>query len=177
CFSFYPTKNLGAIGDGGAIVTNHKGFAELCRRLRNYGFKERDAQHHWGYNSRLDELQAAVLSARLDSLDQGNIDRLSVGEEYEAGLESVDEVCLVRGGNHHIVGILCRNRSKLKKFLERAGIQTSIHYPIPAYRQLAYQSQFDDAEDLFLAGTESWCEEVLSLPCHPHMDLNEVLYV
>lgn len=167
-FSFYPTKNLGAYGDAGMVVTRDEALHARVRMLRNYG--QTDRYHHeiQGYNSRLDELQAAVLRTKLSHLEQWNTRRQALAERYAAGLKDIDllPVRLDEGSTHvrHLYVIAVEDRDALQAHLASQGIGTLIHYPVPLHRQKA----FTDAR---VAGgmehTERRAAQILSLPLHP----------
>lgn len=169
-FSYYPTKNLGAIGDAGALVTDDSELAERVRVLRNYG--QRDRYHHevLGSNSRLDELQAAILSVRVRWLMGQTERRRLVATRYLEGIcnprvmhlsPPVEPAAHV----HHLFVVRCEERTALLQHLEGAGIQALIHYPVPAHRQTPFVSVVRDAAGL--AHSERHAATCLSLPCHP----------
>jgi dTDP-3-amino-2,3,6-trideoxy-4-keto-D-glucose/dTDP-3-amino-3,4,6-trideoxy-alpha-D-glucose/dTDP-2,6-dideoxy-D-kanosamine transaminase len=174
CFSFYPTKNLGALGDGGAIVTSGPGLAARLRALRQYGWHAKyRAVSPYGRNSRLDEIQAAVLRFKLKHLDSWNRRRRAIAAEYTARLRGV---CVPRfvGPEYvaHLYVVKAAQRDLLRARLAAAGVVTDVHYPIPDYRQ-------DALADLAgtwaaLPETERSCAEVLSLPCFPELSDREV---
>ncbi|MDR2240972.1 MAG: DegT/DnrJ/EryC1/StrS family aminotransferase [Zoogloeaceae bacterium] len=145
CFSFYPTKNLGAIGDAGAVVTNNDDLADRLRYLRNYGSRQKYINRYVGVNSRLDELQAAMLRVKLQYLDEVTTHKRALAEIYFAELP--DWVCMpARRPDEfdvfHIYGIRHPRRDALRKHLLERGVKTEIHYPIPPYRQEAMQGVF-----------------------------------
>jgi len=181
CFSFYPSKNLGCYGEGGAVTTNDERIAERVRMLRNYG--QSDRYHHKlkGYNSRLDEMQAAILRVKLRHLDAGNERRREIASLYNAGLVTADVVCpivraeyeprtneLVRGGHvYHLYVVRSKQRDALQAHLKARGVGTQIHYPIPVHLQQAYA-------DLGLGPgsypvAEQAAREVLSIPIYPEL--------
>jgi dTDP-4-amino-4,6-dideoxygalactose transaminase len=178
--SFYPGKNLGAIGDAGAITTNNKEYAEKVMLLRNYGEKTKYVNEIIGYNSRTDELQAAFLNLRLKSLSQYNKRKNIIANIYLTELNGVGDIILPKiaeRGTHvyHVFCIRTKFRDKLKIYLEKNGITTLIHYPIPPHLQKAYnflgfkKGSFPIAEEL--------ADTSLSLPIYPEMTLNEIKYV
>lgn len=176
-FSFYPSKNLGALGDGGAITTNDSDLAEILFSLRNYGSEVKYHNDFIGVNSRLDELQAAFLNVKLPHLDTENQRRRSIVKRYLAeiknkkiGLPSYDG-----SQNHvfHLFVISTQNRDELQKYLTENNIQTQIHYPIPPHKQKALP-QFNH---LSFPITEKMQDEVLSLPMSPVMTDDEVDFV
>lgn len=175
--SFYPGKNLGALGDGGAVLTNDDEIADKVRRLRNYGSKVKYHHELAGYNSRLDELQAAFLREKLKVLDMWNARRRDVAATYSSLLQGCDSVLPFvpdfAEPVWHLYVIRNRQRDALKLFLEKQGIATVIHYPIPPHRQACYvdfsNSQLPIAEEL--------ANEVLSIPMAPDLTEFEVRYV
>lgn len=173
CFSFYPTKNLGALGDGGAIITNDPCLAEKIKSLRQYGWQGKyQVTRSGGRNSRLDEMQAAVLLARLPGLDENNERRREIADEYRHGIRHPHIRLPDRGGYSDVVHLLviqCKHRAALRVHLESHDIASDIHYPQPDHRQPAY---FD--EEVLLPVTEKLVSEILTLPCHPAMTGSEV---
>lgn len=176
-FSFYPGKNLGAMGDGGALTTNNYELAEKVRFLRNYGSRKKYYHELKGVNSRLDELQAAVLRVKLKYLDEHNQNRVRLANFYITNLKNSNLITPTWSGLHdhvfHLFVIMYYDREKLKKFLEAHGVQTLIHYPIPPHKQ----SAFKELNDIVLPITEKIHNQVLSLPMGPHISLSEGEYV
>lgn len=168
-FSFYPTKNLGALGDAGAVTTNNPGLAERIRMLRNYGSSVKNRNELPGINSRLDELQAAFLIVKLAHLDAINEHKRTLAALYQQGLRGEIRKPAIRDGYRdvfHIYNIRHPRRDELKAYLASHGIQTEIHYPTPPYRQQALQGMFDDR---LYPITEQIHGTTLSLPisfCH-----------
>jgi dTDP-4-amino-4,6-dideoxygalactose transaminase len=176
-FSFYPGKNLGALGDAGAVVTNDEGLANRVRSLRNYGSKTKYYNDERGFNSRLDELQAAVLRVKLRKLDEWNSRRQKVAQYYKEALADssalkLPTVAAATDPVWHLYVIRHQNRSELQQQLSEAGIQTLIHYPVPPYLQRAYEDQGYDASSLPIATRLS--HEVLSLPMSPHVTTEQI---
>lgn len=173
-FSFYPAKNLGAFGDGGAITTADRGLAAKLRSLRNYGSSAKYVHDMLGLNSRLDPLQAAILRVKLRHLDEWNDRRLSLVECYRRNLAGTDVVLPMIsdgfGSVFHLFVIRTPNRDMLQTGLKEAGIETLIHYPIPPHKQRAYSSM----RCLNLPLAERLASEVLSLPMGPHLSGWEV---
>lgn len=174
-FSFYPGKNLGAIGDAGAITTNDDALAKTMRALANYGSEQKYVNIYQGLNSRLDEIQAAVLSIKLRYLDAENQQRKEIAQYYIENIRNSDIILpqLPADKNAHVwhlFVIRTPERDKLKKYLDDNGIQTLIHYPIPPHHQEAYP-QFND---LSFPITEQIHREVLSLPISPVMTSEEI---
>lgn len=172
--SFYPGKNLGALGDAGAVLTNDDAIAEKVKQLRNYGSKIKYQHDLAGYNSRLDEMQAAFLRAKLAVLDEWNSRRREIAAQYstllvgaDIGLPFVPEYA---EPVWHLYVIRSKQRNALKAHLEQQGVSTVIHYPVPPHRQACYQV-FCGC-DLPIA--EMLAEEVLSLPMSPAMSAEEV---
>jgi len=170
-FSFYPTKNLGALGDGGAIITVDRQLAETIRILRQYGWRERYVSDVRGVNSRLDELQAAILLAKLPYLESENERRRKIASIYRQGLNSLDGIILPgeqTGVQHvyHQFVLLVRNRSEIVRKLSDAGIGTAIHYPVAIHRQPAYR---DVPLIVQLPETERLNDSILSLPMYPEL--------
>lgn len=179
CFSFYPTKNLGAYGDGGMITTNSKKLYELCLMYRNYGQKNRYEHLVKGLNSRLDEFHAAILNEKLKSLDYLNSKRVKAAKKYLECLQSVGEIELPKvreRGDHvfHLFVIKTSKREKLQKYLKDNGINTLIHYPIPIHKQRCFQGEFKTAK---LPKTEKTSNQILSLPIHPFIEEREIEYI
>lgn len=170
CFSFYPTKNLGAYGDGGMIVTDDKGVAGRLRMMRNYGQPKKYYHDFIGVNSRLDEIQAAVLGVKLKYLDEWNDRRRGIAEMYErmlagAGITKPAEADYARSV-YHLYVIESERTDDIKDALDAAGIVSQIHYPIPVHRQKAYAGLSADAR---LPVTERICSRILSLPMHAYL--------
>ena len=179
-FSFYPTKNLGAIGDAGALVTGDAELAERARMLRNYGQKDRYHHEAVGMNSRLDELQASLLSVRLRWLEEQTERRRDVVANYVQGITNPRVTLLAlpveRAAHvHHLFVIRCTERDRLRDHLQARGIQTLIHYPVPAHLQTPYRSIAQDPVGLALS--EQHGETCLSLPCHAGLTDDEVAMV
>jgi len=171
-FSFYPTKNLGALGDAGAVVTADAALAERVRSLREYGWRERYVSETAGMNSRLDEIQAAVLRVKLRYLDAENTHRGRLATLYATALAGTAlQLPAVRSGATHVwhqYVVRSAQRDALKQALHAQGIGTLIHYPVPVHEQPAYRGrlQLDPAG---LANTEAAARAILSLPMHAHL--------
>jgi dTDP-4-amino-4,6-dideoxygalactose transaminase len=176
-FSFYPTKNLAALGDGGALTTSDASVAIRARRLRNGGQTDRYRHAEFGVNSRLDELQAAVLRERLRFLPAWTAKRRALAREYRAALADARGVevppQLDMGHVYHLFPVLCASRDALQEHLRSSGVETLIHYPVPVTRQPALESQ-SPAE---CPVADRVCREVLSLPLYPAMRLDDVRQV
>jgi dTDP-4-amino-4,6-dideoxygalactose transaminase len=175
--SFYPTKNLGALGDGGAVTTSDDAIAARVRRLRNYGFSSKDVCGEVGINSRLDELQAAVLSIKLKRLGEWNARRRAIARRYDEGLAGVGDLVLpyaAPGAEHvyHLYVIRSGLRDGLKGYLEAKGIGTMVHYPIPPHLQGAYA--WMGYHGGMFPITEAMADQLLSLPVWPGMSEGQV---
>lgn len=170
CFSFYPTKNLGALGDGGAITTSNEKLEKKIRQLRQYGWgKKYIAESPGGKNSRLDELQAAVLRVKLKHLDGWNNKRRKIAARLTGALNGLELVLPNNFGEDyvaHLYVVRTNNREYLQKKLNNAGIATDVHYPIPDYKQKSLKGLFKGTN---LPNTEKCTKEVLTLPCFPEM--------
>ncbi len=175
CFSFYPTKNLGALGDGGAIVTSRKDLADRVKQFRQYGWGDKyNVTLAGGCNSRLDEMQAAILRVKLPRLDQWNTRRRNIATHYSKGITNAKVITQkVRGEEYvsHLYVICVVERDALRQHLTASGIPSDVHYPIPDYAQIPYSTFFPDIR---LPVTERICSEVLTLPCFPEMTDVEV---
>jgi dTDP-3-amino-3,4,6-trideoxy-alpha-D-glucose transaminase len=166
-YSFYPTKNLGALGDGGALTTNDDRIAERARRLRNGGQSERYRHAGFGVNSRLDEIQAAILRQRLQGLDEATSRRREIAARYRSVLAGIDVLTVPPetddGHVYHLFAVLAHDRGNLQRHLLAQGVETLVHYPIPLPRQPAFASE-DPAECPI---ADRVCDQVLSLPLYP----------
>ncbi|MCT4329878.1 DegT/DnrJ/EryC1/StrS family aminotransferase [Elizabethkingia anophelis] len=177
-FSFYPGKNLGALGDGGAVATNDDQLALTIRALANYGSSEKYVNIYQGLNSRLDEIQAAILNVKLKSLDNDNRKRRNIAEKYLSGIKN-SKIILpnipidTEAHVWHLFVIRTEMRDKLQIYLHKKGIQCIIHYPIPPHKQLCYPLY----NHLEYPITELLCNEVLSIPISQVMEEDEVNYI
>ena len=186
-FSFYPTKNLGAYGDGGAVVTNDAALAERLVLLRNYGWSERYYSAVKGYNSRLDELQAAVLGAKLPYLDRWNARRRRLAALYTAalagdtlggtGASTIQVPTEAAWATHayHLYVVRLPERDRVQARLRERGIATQVHYPVPVHLQEAYRDLGYTPGSL--PHTEQAAAEILSLPLYPELTDDDVQYV
>jgi dTDP-4-amino-4,6-dideoxygalactose transaminase len=178
CFSFYPTKNLGALGDGGMVVTNDEKLAENARLLREYGWKDRYVSSVPGWNTRLDEIQAAILRVKLKYIDTDNAVRARLAESYCEGLSAASPPLVLptarKGAVHvyHLFVIRTRERDSLLNFLREKGIGAAIHYPVPVHRQPAYAGFRAE-----LPQTERVSKQILSLPMYPELTKDEIFSV
>jgi dTDP-4-amino-4,6-dideoxygalactose transaminase len=172
CFSFYPTKNLGALGDGGMVVTNDSSLAAASREIRQYGWRERFISARIGINSRLDAIQAAILGVKLESLPAGNARRQAIAGRYDAGLAGLRLALPVRRpeATHvfHQYVIRLAQRDLLRDWLRAVEIGTGIHYPTPVHRQPAYDGRLA-AGPSGLGVTERAAGQILSLPIYPQL--------
>lgn len=177
CFSFYPTKNLGALGDGGALVTDDPALAGRLRALRQYGWGDKyHVELPGGRNSRLDEMQAAFLRVGLPALDGWNRRRRAIADRYRAGLRHPRVVCPPPGGADdvaHLFVLRCAGRDALAAHLAARGIGCAVHYPVPDHRQPGWRA----AGAGTLPVTERRAAEILSLPCYPELEDDEVAAV
>jgi dTDP-4-amino-4,6-dideoxygalactose transaminase len=179
-FSFYPAKNLGALGDGGAITTDDRGLYERIRSLRNYGSQVKYRHEVKGFNCRLDELQAAILRIKLRRLEEWNQRRRKVAGTYLSrlagadgfGLPSVPSWC---DPVWHLFVIQHKRRKAVMEFLKKRGIETLIHYPVPPHLQKAYKDLGYQRGEF--PTTERLCSRILSLPMGPHLRLRDVDFV
>lgn len=179
-YSFYPTKNLGAVGDGGAIVTESIGLADYARRLRNYGQSERYQHPEVGLNSRLDEIQAAILSERLEWLDRFTRRRQSVAARYQQEINNPNVRLLAKPQQpashvYHLFVLLCNDRARLSAYLTESGIANLSHYPVPMHHQKSCQGLVVDP--IGLGATEAHANTCLSIPCHPQMSDDDIAKV
>lgn len=180
CFSFYPTKNLGAIGDGGAIVTNNESYAKLAYKLRDYGQESKFLHTKYGLNSRLDEIQAAHLQVKLKYLDSDNKKRALLANEYARCLQGTRSLKILNYdkmdfANFHLFVIRTKKRDKLKSYLESKGVQTMVHFPMLIPNQPFIKSLGHKTYSLTKAN--KIIQEILTLPCNPWMTKQEVKFV
>lgn len=180
CFSCYPTKNLGALGDAGILVTRDPALADAARRLRQYGWDEHRNSQIPGINSRLDAVQAAVLSVKLPHLDADNAARARIAAAYDAAFADIDVALpLSRRGDvhvYHLYTLRTPRRDALRSFLAARGIETRVHYDVPVHLQPAYRGRIALAAAFAngLPVTERAAREVLSLPMYPELRDDEV---
>ena len=183
-YSFYPTKNLGAMGDGGAVVTDDLELAQVVRSLGNYGSYEKYVNKYVGVNSRLDEIQAAILLAKLPHLDSWNARRQEIAAQYNSGIKNplvrLTEVpANPKSHVWHVFPVFCERREDLQKFLKERGIETLIHYPIPPHRQEAFAGAVlrGELRHGALPVAEELARTELSIPMGPAMTDEQVAYV
>ena len=178
-WSFYPTKNLGALGDAGAITTNNEQLAKKIKILSNYGSSQKYKNEIVGVNSRLDAIQAMVLSLKLNYLDQWNEDRQRIASYYIEKLKNLPiKLPFPKPGIHHVYHqfvIECSYRDKLRDFLKCRGIQTMIHYPIPPFKQQAYAKLNINQNDYAISS--SMANKMLSLPIGPYLNEEDTSYI
>ena len=179
-FSFYPTKNLGALGDAGAVVTNDDQLADCIAMLRQYGWRDRYISSEIGANSRIDELQAGVLRAKLPHLDEANRRRQAIAAIYDASLKNGPISAPVRreGAEHvfHQYVVRVRDRDRLQAWLRDQGIGSGIHYPVPVHQQPAFRGRAY-LGPLQCRETERACHSVLSLPIYPELTTDQTALV
>ena len=172
--SFYPSKNLGALGDAGAVTTNDERLALAVRSIANYGERTRYANDYRGLNSRMDEWQAAILLDKLQQLDADNALRKEVAQQYQAHINHPQIIFLpALNSVYHVFPIFCTQRDELQRYLEENGIETHIHYPIPPHKQRCFSAW----NSLHLPITERIAQTELSLPCHPLMTEEMICFV
>ncbi|MBM3810638.1 MAG: DegT/DnrJ/EryC1/StrS family aminotransferase [Acidimicrobiia bacterium] len=178
CYSFYPTKNLGCLGDGGAVLTNQAGVAKRLRMLRDGGRRGGQVSYVTGINSRLDEMQCCYLRAFLPSLEEWNADRARTAASYDvllSGCEAVRRVGTNGEAVHHLYVIRAARRNRLREHLAKKGIGTGVHYPVPLHLMPAFRDSGLRRGDLPHA--EKACREIVSLPLWPYMPESMVQYV
>jgi len=176
-FSFYPGKNLGALGDGGAVTTNDEELANAVRILANYGSQKKYVNVYKGFNSRLDEIQAAFLSVKLKALDKENETRREIAKVYKQKIVN-PKIILPQVNNYsqhvfHVFVVRTAERDKFQTYLSENGIQTIIHYPIPPHKQEA----FKEWNNLSFPITEKIHDEIISLPMGSHLEPEDIEHV
>jgi dTDP-4-amino-4,6-dideoxygalactose transaminase len=179
-FSFYPTKNLGAIGDAGAVVTQDEELSKMIFRLRNYGQSERYHHPELGANSRLDEIQAAMLVEKLQHLENQNMARMKIAKLYHAKINNPKIKLLSKPRDesshvYHLFVLKCDQREELQRYMKDKGVQTLIHYPLPIQLQRPCRDLLRDPKGL--GKSEVFGRECLSIPCHPSLSTEEMLTV
>ena len=179
-YSFYPTKNLGTLGDGGAIITNSEETANQAKILRNYGQSQRYHHSELGLNSRLDEIHAAILTARLGWFDSFTARRKEIAKAYFDGIKNPLVRLMaepINSENHvyHLFVILCKERERLGNYLKEHGVDNLVHYPIPVQHQPPCKNIQRDPKGLIHA--EAHAARCLSIPCHPQMTDEDVCKV
>jgi len=174
CFSFYPTKNLGAWGDGGAITTNNKGLYEKAKLYKGFGGVNKDFSKVIGYNSKLDTIQAAVLNEKLKNLPKMNKKRSALARRYTQALKGVGDIKALtfsKDCSYYVFPIKTNQREKLKEFLSKKGIQTLIHYPLPIHLQECFKYLGYKKGDF--PNAEKHTKTVMSLPFYPFLNTKE----
>lgn len=176
CFSFFPTKNMGAFGDAGAIATNDEEIAQKIRALRNYGSEKKYYNKYQGVNSRMDEIQAALLRVKLHHIDEITAERRSIAEAYLAGIKNPNIILpqIAEGSSHvwHLFVVRTEKRDDLQKYLADNGIGTQIHYPVPPHLAEAYKGLGHIVGDFSI--TECFSKTILSLPLFNNMLINDL---
>lgn len=177
-FSFYPGKNLGALGDAGAIVSNNSEFIKMSKKIMDHGRTSKYSHDIIGTNARMDSIQASFLSRKMPYLDQWNLRRTEIATEYTKHLtplgfsvvanETFDE------SSWHLFPVKVRNRLDVMNYLKEKNIETGIHYPIPLHKQSALASSY---KNTFLPITEKFCEAIISLPIHPYLNDEEIFRI
>ncbi len=172
CFSFYPTKNLGCYGDGGMVTTNSEKLFNFIKKLKNHGSSKRYHHEVIGYNSRLDEIQAAILNIKLKYVDKFNLMRIKVADKYDENLSNIESISLPKRSRigHHVFHQYTINspiRDKIKEGLEKKGIGTAIYYPISLEKQKAYKNQYTEKNRF--SNSNKLTRNCLSLPMYPHI--------
>lgn len=176
CYSFYPTKNLGALGDAGAVITNDKNLADKIRVLRNYGSQKKYYNEKIGYNSRLDEIQAAILNVKLKYLNNIVAHKRKIAEIYNKHLPAgIQKIQTYPGAenSYHIYPVLTPNRDNLRAYLKENNIETEIHYPVPPHQQVGYPMLADTPYPI----SENIHSNILSLPCSTALSEEEAMKV
>jgi dTDP-4-amino-4,6-dideoxygalactose transaminase len=178
-FSFYPSKNLGAFGDGGIVTTNDEQIAQKLVKLRNYGQEKRYYHSIKGFNSRLDELQAAILNVKLPYLDGWNQRRREIARRYNEAFANKDIICPQEAKErfhiYHLYVVRVKQRERFQSLLQEKGLSTIIHYPIPVHLQESYSEHHTQGKKLPI--TEKLASEIVSLPLYPELTDDEVDYV
>lgn len=181
CFSFYPAKNLGAAGDGGFIATSDSDIADKVKLLREYGQREKYKHDLLGWNSRLDPLQASILSIKLQYLDKWNAARAKIASIYRSMLQDIEEIRFQdiledSSSVYHIFAIMTKDRDGLRANLNKQGIETGIHYPIPVHLQ-KYYKYISECDKMSLSNSENAASTELSLPMFAELMPEEIEYV
>jgi len=180
CFSFYPTKNLGAIGDGGIVVTDDETLARKIKMLRQYGWENRNNSLFLGRNSRMDEIQAAILNVKLKYLDKNNEKRRHIAFHYQEALKESNITLpkILTDQVYHVLHqyvVQSHNRDQLKEYLGKKGVLTQIHYPVPIHKQPVYSNNYSRKYHLPL--TDHITTNILSLPIYPNLSIEALNYV
>lgn len=177
CFSLYPTKNLGAIGDAGIVTTNNKSIAKKISMMREYGWENKFESHMYGRNSRLDEIQAGILIEKLKTLNKDNLKRAKIAAIYDKNLPLKDVTIPMKRKNsshvYHLYVIRCKKRDKLLAYLKKNSVYAGIHYPIPIHKQKSYKKNNYD----HLLQTELTAKNILSLPIYPELKISQAIKI
>lgn len=173
--SFYPTKNLGALGDGGAVTTSSAALADIVRALANYGTEKKYINKYMGRNSRLDAIQAAILTVKLKHLDENNERRKHIAFQYLSRIDNNGLILPSPGGENvwHIFPVLTSRRESLRNYLAQCGVETMVHYPIPPHKQHCYRFM----NNLSFPVTERIHNEEVSLPLYPELEESEITFI
>jgi dTDP-4-amino-4,6-dideoxygalactose transaminase len=178
-FSFYPSKNLGAFGDSGLVVTNNEVIAKTVVKLRNYGQEERYYHSIKGFNSRLDEMQAAILNAKLPYLNGWNQRRREIAQRYDRAISQVEIRCPFQFREcyhvYHLYVVVVSERDRWQQLLADRGITTLIHYPVPIHLQTAYSECREQSK--YLPITEKLASQIVSIPLYPELTDEEINYI
>ena len=178
CFSFFPSKNLGAYGDGGLIISNNSEYAEKISMLRNHGSNRRYYHDIVGFNSRLDEIQAAILRIKLQHIDRFNHLRKNVATQYNSQIKNpcvtLPSISNNRDHVFHQYTILSNTRDELQSYLHDNGVSSAIYYPIPIHKQSVYKSLQTNTT---LRNAEEIATKCLSLPIYPELRVDDVKYI
>jgi dTDP-4-amino-4,6-dideoxygalactose transaminase len=178
CFSFYPSKNMTVCGDGGAVVTNNEEIAEIVRKLRDHGRRDKYVFDLKGYNLRFNEIQAAIGIKQLEKLPEWNETRRNIAKMYNQALDGLVTTPVEKPWAkhvYHLYVIRTKRRDELREFLSRQGVSTLVHYPVPIHQQEAIINILGTQP--VLKNTENTAKEVLSIPMHPKLTQHEVKYV
>mgnify|MGYP001207413035 CR=1 FL=1 len=180
CFSAHPLKNFNAMGDAGFIVTKYSNLARQIKMLRNHGLETRNNSKFFGYVSRMDNIQASILNYRIKNLDKIILKRRKIATTYFKLLKSVKQIDLPYEDNdnyntYHTFVIRCKNRESLIKYLNKKGIETKIHYPIPIHKQTA--SIVFGFNNISLKNTEKFSKQILSLPINQYLKISDIKYI
>lgn len=178
-FSFYPTKNLGALGEGGAIVTSDESIRDFVLSYRNYGQQGRYNHVIKGVNARIDPLQCVFLDIKLKNLKRNIVKRQGIAKKYITALQKIDGLRVNNfdpDSAYHlfVIRILDGKRDALKECLQKSGVETTVHYPTAIHRQPCYQTEY---KNIFLENTDQFQKEILSLPCYPFLTDLEIGYI
>ncbi|MDR7341632.1 dTDP-4-amino-4,6-dideoxygalactose transaminase [Pantoea alhagi] len=179
CFSFYPGKNLGACGEGGAVITNNSFYAEKLRMIRDWGCEKKYIHLYEGYNYRMDAIQGALLGIKLQYLEEWTELRIQKAELYKKSLAKkplrLTQVLPEARHVYHVFAVMTEFRDELKKYLYQHGIETGIHYPVPVHKQPIFSGVCKSSNNM--SNSETACGQLLSLPIYPELDDNKIIYI